>query len=334
MSKKANPTVIGGFVLGAVVLLIAALAIFGSGRLFTHRARAVAFFQGNIQGLSVGSPVTARGVPVGMVTEIQLRLDPKTMRPIIPVYMEFDRSKFVMTSAVSSADVASQTPLKLAIAKGLHAKLATQSLVTGQLAVELDLDPEEPRKLVGGDPSTIEIPTSQSDIEKLRNALTELPLDKIAAASLQLLQDADGLVKSGDIQRLLSSLATAGDSFNQLLAAANTDLPTLVGEVRDTGRSSREALGSAAKAMTDLQTALTTANQLLAVDARPALRTAISALQNAQSVLANANGMIATSSPQRYDIDQALRNLSAASRSLRVFAEDLERRPNAVVMGK
>lgn len=334
MSKKANPTVIGGFVLGAVALLIAALAILGSGRLFSHRGRAVAFFQGNIQGLSVGSPVTTRGVPVGMVTEIQLRLNPKTMEPVIPVYMEFDRKKFVVTGAVSQADVASQAPLKLAIAKGLHAKLATQSLVTGQLAVELDLDPTEPRRLVGADPSTVEIPTSRSDIEKLRNALAELPLDKIAAASLRLLQDADRIMSSEDVPRLLRSLAAAGDSFNQLLAAANTDLPTLVSEVRDTGRSSREALGSATKAMADLQTALTTANQLLASDARPALRATIAALQSAQTVLANANGMIATSSPQRYDIDQALRNLSAASRSLRVFAEDLERRPNAVVMGK
>jgi hypothetical protein len=32
--------------------------------------------------------------------------------------------------------------------------------------------------------------------------------------------------------------------------------------------------------------------------------------------------------------EQTLRNLSAATRSLRVFADDLERRPNAVIVRK
>lgn len=333
MSKKANPTMIGGFVVGGIALVVAALAVFGSGRLLTHRPRAVAFFQGNVQGLSVGSPVTVRGVPVGTVTDIQLRLDPKTMQPIIPVYMEFDTKRFLFTGAVS-AGLAKQAPMTIAIANGLHAKLVMQSLVTGQLAVELDLDPNEPRRLVGADRSTVEIPTSRSDIEKLKSVVAGLPLDKIAATSLRFLQDADRLVTSKDVTRLLSSLGTTSDNLNQLVVVARDDLPALTGEVRNTAQSSREALAAATKAMIELQTALGSANQLLTTDGRSALRAAISALRNAQSVLANANGLIATTSPQRYDIDQALRNLSAASRSLRVFANDLERRPNALIVGK
>jgi paraquat-inducible protein B len=56
MSKRANPTLVGGFVLGALGLLILAIIVFGSGSLFRERPRAVAFFEGDIQGLSVGAP--------------------------------------------------------------------------------------------------------------------------------------------------------------------------------------------------------------------------------------------------------------------------------------
>src|SRR5215469_10003226 len=96
MSKKANPTLVGSFVLGALGLLILAVIVFGSGSFFRERPRAVAFFQGDIQGLNVGAPVTLRGVPVGIVTNIKININTSDMNPSIPVYMEFEpeRMKF------------------------------------------------------------------------------------------------------------------------------------------------------------------------------------------------------------------------------------------------
>jgi paraquat-inducible protein B len=328
MSRKANPTLIGGFVLGAIAIGVAGVAIFGSGKFFAHRPRAVAFFQGNIQGLTIGSSVTLRGVQVGAVSDIQLRLDVRTMEPIIPVYIEFDTDRFKARGrAPSEAEILEQQPLKTAITKGLHARLASQSLVTGQLLVELDLDPEEPSRLLGVDSSTVEIPTSQSDIEKLKKTLTELPLTEIAASAQKLLVDADRILASEDIPKLLRSLLALTDSFNTLATDAR-------GEFRSTAESSRETLAAAQKTLADMRTALTTANQLLASDLRDAIRTATTALQNAQKTLADANSLVAPRSPQRYDIDEALRNLAATTRSLRVLSEELQRRPNAVVLGK
>src|SRR5215472_4322335 len=220
MSAKANPTVIGGFVVGAIALVVGAVAVFGSGKFFSRHPRAVAFFQGNIQGLTVGSLVTLRGVEVGSVTEIQLNLNVKEMEPIIPVYMEFDPNRLhIPTGAFTQAELASQEPLKLAIAKGLHARLATQSLVTGQLIVDLALDPNEPRRFTGDDPSTVEIPTTESDFDKLKRALTQLPLDQIAASALELLQDTNRLVKSEEIPKLLASLVSVSDNLNSLVGA-------------------------------------------------------------------------------------------------------------------
>jgi paraquat-inducible protein B len=334
VSRKANPTIIGGFVLGAIALVVVALAVFGSGKFFVQRPRAVAFFQGGIQGLAVGSAVNLRGVQVGQVTDIQLRLDVESMQPVIPVYMEFDTSRVQLSRGESEGERVGQQRLKTAIANGLHARLATQSLVTGQLVVELDLDPNEPRRLTGADPSTIEIPTSQSDFDKLKSALTQLPLDQIAASALKLMQDTDRLVASDDISKLLRSLTSAAENLDALIIAAHGDLSSLAEDLHETTRASRDALAKAQDAMTELRTALTTADRLLATDGREALRVAVGTLQKAEKALTDAGNLVAVNSPQRYDLDQALKNLTAITRSLRVFAEDLERRPNAIIVGK
>src|SRR6185369_11107480 len=72
MSKRANPTLIGGFVIGAVVLLVAGVMLFGGGKLFQATQDFRLYFKENVNGLSVGAPVKFKGVEVGSVVSIQL----------------------------------------------------------------------------------------------------------------------------------------------------------------------------------------------------------------------------------------------------------------------
>ena len=74
MGKKANPAVIGAFVVGAVVLAVAGLLVFGSGKMFKHTVKFVCFFPGAVDGLNVGAPVRFKGVEVGSVIDVRLRL--------------------------------------------------------------------------------------------------------------------------------------------------------------------------------------------------------------------------------------------------------------------
>jgi paraquat-inducible protein B len=54
----------------------------------------------------------------------------------------------------------------------------------------------------------------------------------------------------------------------------------------------------------------------------------------AQSTLAAANGMVAADAPLRYDMNALLKELTGAARSIRVFADYLERHPDALIRGK
>ena len=55
MSRKANPTLIGAFVLGGVLLAVIAVVVFGSGRMFRPTETFMSFFDGSVAGLNVGA---------------------------------------------------------------------------------------------------------------------------------------------------------------------------------------------------------------------------------------------------------------------------------------
>jgi len=54
----------------------------------------------------------------------------------------------------------------------------------------------------------------------------------------------------------------------------------------------------------------------------------------AQSTLAAADGLVGANAPLRYDLNALLKELTSAARSIRVFADYLERHPEALLRGK
>ena len=72
MSKKANKTLIGVFVVAAIVMMTAAVIILGSGKFFAEKHDYIAFFEGSVKGLRNGAPVMFRGVRIGEVTDLAL----------------------------------------------------------------------------------------------------------------------------------------------------------------------------------------------------------------------------------------------------------------------
>jgi paraquat-inducible protein B len=118
MSKKASKSLIGAFVLGALVLVVAAVVVFGSGKFFRQVKKDVMFFEGSVKGLQIGAPVMFRGVQIGQVTDIVLRINAKELIAFIPVYIEIYPQKIV---PIEDKPIYDEQYLQALIKKGLRA---------------------------------------------------------------------------------------------------------------------------------------------------------------------------------------------------------------------
>src|SRR6201999_1452738 len=119
---------------------------------------------------AVGAPVVFRGVRLGSVSSIGLVYEPGKDEFIIPVQADLEPDAIRGMAARASKD-GNRTVLEQMVARGLKAQLSMQSLLTGQLYVDLDLRPKKPAVLRGNDDSELEIPTTTTTIQQLKNQL-------------------------------------------------------------------------------------------------------------------------------------------------------------------
>ncbi len=226
MAKKPNPTLVGAFILGGAVLVVVAIAIWGSLRLFEQKYRYVCYFGGSVNGLSVGSTVKYRGVKVGTVIDTRLRFHQDSNDPRIPVFVELYGKRLRELGDVDEL-----------VARGLRARLETESLVTGQLYINLDMVPGSSGELVQTDYP--EIPTLPNKMEEATRSIS---------AILNQLEQAD-------FKGIARSFASAIEGINKLV---NTrDIRVALAEIPPTLISLREAFVELREGITGLRTLIT-----------------------------------------------------------------------------
>lgn len=326
MAAKANPKLVGGFVIGAAALLVVVVALFGGGNLLATHPRGGTYFSGSVAGLMVGAPVTYQGVQVGQVTSIRLEVDNRTLDARMPVEFEFIRG----TVSWSDRPLEPGEYTRL-IEKGLRTKLVAQSLVTGLLAVELGYHPDSPATLMGGLPEGVmEIPSVQSDLETLKATLEELPLSQIAASVVRVLGRLDALLGAPELKDTVVALNAGLARFEGLMRTLDAQAGPMMDDVR---RVAVEA-GSALVALRETATVLSGEVRPLSVRVQEAATAAERAARQAESTMRTVDGALDPRAPMRSNLEQTIASLAAASRSLRSFADQVDRRPNAIITGR
>ena len=144
----------------------------------------VMYFHESVQGLSEGSPVVFQGVQVGKVIRIRLVANPKDLQFQTPVYIRMDpfedTEEETMWEKIWQKD---DDLLDALIKRGLRARLATQSLLTGQLGIELVMLPDTEIEEVQGqdEENFLQVPTVLSKSEELSKGLDKLQFREAVA---------------------------------------------------------------------------------------------------------------------------------------------------------
>jgi len=319
IKKQPSKTLIGVFVLGAATLLIIGITIFGTGRIFSKHPTFVMYFEGSVKGLNVGAPVVFRGVKIGTVTDISLRFEPDTVSARIPVLVELDPNS--ISAREGKLDPGEY--FKLLIAQGLKAQLQLQNLITGQLIIELDFHREKPVRLVGSNSKYPEIPTIPSSLEEFTNALVNLPLEELMSKLISAIEGIDKTVNSPDFAESVHGMNETLKDLQQLVRSLNTQIEPLAKGFQGTVSEAKKFVSKFDKQITVLQTDMDQA----AIAARNALVQAEKTFGAIESITSDDSALI-------YQVTRTLEELSSAARSIRAWADYLERHPEALIRGK
>ncbi len=360
MSKHANPTLIGAFVLGALLLATTSVILLGGGNFFQKKHLHIMYFDGSAQGLQVGSPVLFLGVRIGTVNGISLGLNEANHRYLVQVTCEIE-SRRVRTSSGKEINLQDSATFRQLIDQGLRARLRMQSLLTGQLYVDLDFYPDKPAKFFSSDPRLGEIPTIPSTTDELANKYESFPVDKFLKDLVNIGESLNTILASKEMQSIpgrleevlahLDSLSAKIDQGSEpLMAELRSNLKGLTGAVEATrqamvktqGAADRvgtaterfgpvlDRIGSAADRVGSAADRVGAAVNNDSPLVQEMTKASVQVRQAAQSL----QELAGTGSPTAVRLQEALQEVDRAARALRSLAESLENQPESLLRGK
>ena len=319
---KRHAFLVGAFVLLALVLVVAGVLTLNKSGWFTPRHKAVIYFDDSVKGLYIGAPVTFRGVKMGEVTRIGVEVNQQTLVARIPVTLTLGTESLQMDSGSGQTH---ELDLPELVKRGLRARLILQSVVTGQTAIELDFRPDLPGRLLADGKGPIpEIPTMQDKLDVLINQLQELPLAEMMNELRQTMRTLNDTLKTSQVavEKTSQQLDATGVQARQTLVTADEALKAVQAQTTLTLQSLQQLTDTTRVTVTQMQPAL----QQTLQETRLAAEGARRAMQDLAAVAA-------PGSPLRSDVNSAVSDLSQAARSLRSFADQVEREPNSLIFG-
>jgi len=318
MGKRVSPAVIGSFVIASFAILIVALIVVGSGKMFRKPIRFVCMFPGDLNGLKVGAPVKVRGVQIGEVSAIRLRLDLSEgqIRPDfkgfrLPVIIDLDKSMLTERGATGAA--LGKRGVEDWIKRGMRAQLQVESLLTGLLYIDLDLHKgTQPNFVLEPGGPYLEIPTVPTELAQVQQRLTET-LDKFEKI---------------DFKGLINSITDAADSIKSL--ANSSDLRETLQSLKGTVANLNQTIITARRVLNDANSNIGP----LVTDLRESSDEANKTMKETRGALVRLQQVLDPDSPLAVHLNQTLESLDQTSRSVGELTDYLQRNPAALVRGR
>lgn len=345
---------IGAFAVSGLAVLLAAIVVVG-GRWFSPTESAAMRFSGSVWGLQVGAPVVLRGVRVGEVTRIGLGpLAGRSWPPGEPAAGVAVSASFDATRLRDLLGEGLSGPaLPLLIDRGLVARVSTQSLLTGLLYVDLDLDPRAAAASKAaavaqgstagsaGDPAGVPvIPTATTRMQDLQAQVEALDLQRLVQDLGAAAQALRALTAGSEIRLALSQVTRAASEVSQLGQQMRAEVAPAGAALRETLEQVRRATNAleplAREAQSAAQQVALAASQVgaLAVETQPLVKefraSADELTRTAQSLRQAMGG----DSALRRQAEAALGEIARAATAMRALAEMLERNPESLLRGR
>jgi paraquat-inducible protein B len=271
---------------------------------YTSKVRFVLFFEDSVRGLNVGAPVEFKGIKVGSVVDVRLEYEERNGAFRIPVVVEIEPERILERGALMRR--APREAFEALVKRGLRARLQTGNMLTGQLFVDLVMQPKSPLKLARVERPEPELPTVRGanfeqamvSASSIMEKIDSIDLVNIGAELHETLKGTNTLLNGPQLQSSLADLSASLASLRVILRAVDSHAEPIAANLEQT------------------------------------LVAARAALEKSKVTMALVDGAIAPESPLYFHALRLTQELTQTSRSLRNLVDMLERNPQALLLGK
>jgi len=323
MSTRANPTRIGLFMIGAIVLAVVGVASLASTSWMNKESTFVSYFNESVNGLEVGAAVKFQGVPVGRVTDLLIQIGEKDKTFQVPVRYDVDLARLTSVGG-GFIHLNDDGVLRQQIADGLRAQLQMESIVTGQLYIELvyraDAAPPKLERRLSAYP---EIPTSPSLLAAFGSQAGSVVSDV-----LKVLIRVNEMLDSVNVREINRSVVASAAAVERLagskeLQAAIDGVPEMTAQFTRTMSGIQTLAERLDAAVGPLQGQMDSTNAELT-------RT----LQAMRQAMEDVRGLLSSDSGVGYQMEGAMSSLKEAADAMRALSFSLERNPDMLIRGR
>jgi paraquat-inducible protein B len=323
MSIRANPTAIGLFMIGGIVLAVVGVATLASASWFEKQSVFISYFGESVNGLEVGAPVKFQGVPVGSVTNLHIQIELKDKTFQVPVQYQIDLTR--LTSVAGTfVDLEDESVLRQQIADGLRAQLQMESMVTGQLYIELAYRADAKAPELERRPTPFpEIPTTPSLLAAFGTQAGSMVGDV-----LKILYRVNAMLEEVDMKELNRSVVASAGAVERLaespgLQATLKDAPKMTAQL--TQHAGRDGGASRTPRRVDRSAPASACGHQFGGGTHP---------QDDAGNPGRDQGPAFVRFGVGYQMEEAMASMTSAAEALRALVLSLERNPDMLLRGK
>jgi len=330
MSLKPNYFKIGVFVIAAIILILIAIVIFGSGLFSQDKVFLETYFDGSVSGLDIGASVEFMGVRMGQVEDITFALSEYEIVPGSEDYYNYGNYVLVLASIdvkklPADLTLEEDSNIDQFMLRGFRLRLAS-NILTGQAYLQGEfLDPNrypvlevpwEPRHYYVSSAQG-EFTTMKQSIDNILRQLEQIDTKRIGDLVSKVLISLDRAVDdanipeiSHEIRSLIADADEAVDDVN--VPAISNQIQDFLTEARETNMQLQELLKRPEK----------TDSQMANIAAMVA---------NLNRTLLRIDRLVMSQSPK---IEQALEDLKEVTADLKEITGSLKQQPSQLILSK
>ena len=271
---------------------------------YQQRIPCVAYFTGSVAGLAPDAPVMLHGIRIGAVQSVELRYDKQRDDVVVPVRFELEPGRIADLKVAPDGGLDAQ--MGEVVRRGLRVRLESANLLTGQKQLAIELASNAPPAELQKQDGAYVIPTvaggSAGDIataaSELMGKLQSMPFEQIGQNLNQLLAGASGLVNDSGLRQTVASLQATLAETQALVGRLNTASEPLVQKL-------------------------------------PEMATALDgAVKHLNTLVGSMDRGYGASSDLHNQASRLLSQLNETAQSFRMFADLLQRHPEALIRGR